>query len=153
VQNRLVPLGDLAAADKLAFYGENQGVFVWATEPAGDDPPVWVRLAEAGAPWRRESPSLSAFLIQLAILEAVFGAPFRASDDGVAKSTLGRLARLVAPVPLQDWESSAFRFYGGGGVVGFAAPEADVFSVWLGAKERIRFEPLDRIVGDWSNVS
>jgi len=153
-QNRLVGARELVADDgKVIFYVENQGVCVWATEAAGDDPPVYVRSESASAPWTLESETLSSFLIELAILEAVFGAPFGASHDGLDASDLARLARRVRPLALPPWQTSKTRFFGSGGVVGFAIEDGEASSVWIGAKDRVRLEPLEDLVADWSHVS
>jgi hypothetical protein len=152
-QNKLVSADELRAEDgKLVFYVENQGVCSWATEPVGDDPAVYVRASEWNAPWKHESDALSAFLVQMLFHEATFGAPFGASHDGLDARGLARLKKRVAPLPLRPWAASKTQFLGSGGVIGFVYPDADVFSVWLGAKERVRFEPLEDLVRDWTDV-
>lgn len=153
-QNRLVGAHDLAAEDgKVIFYVENQGVSTWAAGVEGADPPVYVRGESAIDPWVLETETLSSFLIELAIFEAVFGAPFGASHDGLESSELARLARRVRPLALPPWQTSKTRFFGSGGVVGFAIENGDVSSVWIGAKDRGRLEPLEDLVADWSHVS
>jgi hypothetical protein len=89
-----------ALAGKITFYIENQGVCVWATSADGEDPPVYKRMNEWDSPWVRESGSLSTFLIQALVLEAVFGAPFRASHDGLDARGLTELTRRLLPLPL-----------------------------------------------------
>jgi len=154
VQNRLVSREKLAVADgKLTFYVENQGVCAWATEATGDDPPVYVQHNDWKAPWKREADTLSGFLIQMMIQEAVFGAPFGASHDGVEAAELARLAKRVRPLPLAPWLSSKTRFFGSNGIVGFAFDNGDAFDVWLGAKDRARLEPIQDLVEDWTNVT
>lgn len=152
-QNRLVPPGDLAVEDdKLTFYVENQGVFRWATEPRGDDPPVYVRGSAWGAPWQKESGSLSAFLLQLLVLEATFAAPFGASHDALSPRALSSLEKRVRPLPLPPWASSGTRFYGSGGVIGFATPQGKERSIWLGAKDIARLDPLSSMLSRWPDV-
>jgi hypothetical protein len=152
-QNRLVAPGELELRDgKIVFYVENQGVCVWAVDAEGDDPAVYRRASEANAPWLLETWQLSSFLIELLVYEAVLGAPFSAGHDGVDVRALAKVARVVAPLPLPTWRASGVIFYGHGGVIGFAFPNGDVFEVRLGARERTRFEPLERIVADWTDI-
>lgn len=154
VQNRLVGPEKLEVVDdKVTFYVENQGVCVWATEATGEDPPVYVQQNDWNAPWKREADSLSGFIIQMMIEEAVFGAPFGASGDGVEAAKLARLAKHVRPLPLAPWLSSKTRFFGSNGIIGFAFESGDAFDVWLGAKDRARLEPIEDLVEGWTNVT
>lgn len=154
VQNRLVSPEQLEVVDdKVTFYIENQGVCVWATEATGDDPPVYVKQSDWNASWELEAHTLSGFIIQMMIHEAVLGAPFGASHDGLEATELAGLAKRVVPVPLTPWLSSKTRFFGSNGIVGFAFENADAFDVWLGAKERGRLEPIEDLVSEWTNVT
>ncbi|MEZ4337489.1 MAG: hypothetical protein R3B82_12785 [Sandaracinaceae bacterium] len=134
------------------FYAENQGVCLWATDRVGDDPPVYVRAGESSASWREESSSLSAFLLGLLVLEATFGAPFGASHDGLGAGELARLTKRIRPLPIPPWATSGTRFFGSGGVIGFATRESEEHSVWLGAEDRARFEPIEARLADWPDV-
>ena len=59
-QNHLVPASRLEGEDgKVVFYVENQGVYRWATEPAHDDPPVFIKESGGLGGWRKESETLS----------------------------------------------------------------------------------------------
>ncbi|MFF5229881.1 hypothetical protein [Dactylosporangium sp. NPDC000521] len=53
---------------RLLFGTENQGVFTMATEPGGDDPPVWFLRRGVGV--ERNPLSLSWFLLATALFEA-----------------------------------------------------------------------------------
>lgn len=141
-----------APSAKLVFYVENQGVWRWATEPDAEDPPVYVRSSEQSAPWEKESDSLSAFLIQALLLEATFGAPFGASHDGLKARELAKLTKKVRPLSIPSWTSSKTRFFGAGGVIGFATPQGPDAMVWIGAKERERLEPLEALLRDWPDT-
>ena len=155
VQNRLVPPDRVQRGeepDKLVFYLENQGVWTWATDPQGEDPPVYVRSNERGAPWQRESDSLSSFLIQVLLLEATFGAPFGASHDGLDARAMAKLTKKVKPLAIAPWSSTRTRFFGSGGVIAFASPQGAETAVWIGAKERERLEPVEALLGDWPDV-
>src|SRR5215470_13514893 len=75
-QDRWLPM--LQYVDnRLVFVWENQGVWVAATEPAGDDPPVWItedRLnRETQRAWRRLKKPLSHFLVSFVLQEVMFG--------------------------------------------------------------------------------
>jgi hypothetical protein len=61
----------------LVFVWENQGVWVAATEPTGDDPPVWVTEEcshrRERRVWRRLEQPLSHFLVSFVLQEVMFG--------------------------------------------------------------------------------
>ena len=81
------------------------------------------------------------------------GAALRGKHKGsVEAGELAKLARKVRPLKLGPWASTETRFYGSDGVIAFARPNADVFDIWLGAKERLRFEPLEGLVRAWPDV-
>lgn len=147
-QNRLVE--PVLEEGKLVFYVENQHVCSWATEPEGDDPPVYTRQNDFRAKWEREAASLSEFLLQMLLVEAVFGAPFYASDVAIADPK--PVLRRLRPLPLAAWESTGTRFHAASGVIAFTQPNGDGVDVWLGVRERERFEPLAKIVRDWEVV-
>ncbi|MBL9021671.1 MAG: hypothetical protein JNL21_05700 [Myxococcales bacterium] len=153
VQNRLVsPEGLVPGGEdgRLVFYVENQGVWTWATDPAGEDPPVYVRSNAPGAPWQKESDALAGFLIQVLLLEATFGAPFGASHDGLDARALSKLTKKVKALSIPSWSSR--RFFASAGVIGFATPQGPETAVWIGAKERERLEPLEALLEDWPDV-
>jgi hypothetical protein len=141
-----------ALVGKIGFYVENQGVSTWAIDAGREDPPVYKRTSEWDSPWVRESDSLSAFLIQVLVLEAVCGAPFNARHDGLGARGLAKLVKHVLPLPLPEWASDKTRFYGSAGVIGFSWPDGPDFHVWIGAKDRRRLEPLEKTVADWPDV-
>ena len=58
----------LDGAGRLLFGAENQGCFLRATEPEGDDPPVWFLREDAES--ERKPPSLSWFLLATVLFEA-----------------------------------------------------------------------------------
>lgn len=134
---------------KRIFYVENQGVCTWALEGEGEDPPVVVRQNEYGAAWQRESPSLSAFLVGVALFEATLAAPHRAHTDALSASQLRGLQKKVPALAFAAWSASKVRFLAGHGVIGFAAPDADVFQVDLAARDEHAFDPLARSLATW----
>lgn len=149
-QNTLILPGNLLEEDqKIAFYLENQGVCVWAVQVAGDDPPVSVRERQG---WTLETPTLSEFLIGLLIFEAVLGAPYSAHTEALDGRAFMKLKKRLKPFSLARWSTSKTQFFGGDGVSGFAMPNGEDFDVWIGAKDRVRLEPLEELVLEWSNV-
>lgn len=152
VHHRLVKPAEQVVEDgKRTFYVENQGVCRWAVEE-GDDPPVWMQGSTHGAPWLKEHDSLSAFLIQMLVLEATFGAPFGASHGALDGRSLKKVTKRLLPLPVGNWASSRTRFFGSNGVIGFAFANGADFDVWVGAKDRLFFEPLEELFADWENV-
>jgi hypothetical protein len=81
--------------DKLVFVAENQGVWEVATEPEGDDPPVWV--SDEGGPWVKLDDSLSRFLVTFTLHETAFGCEHRACSEGIL-NTLQEAGMHVAPL-------------------------------------------------------
>jgi hypothetical protein len=143
---------------RLVFYVENQGCITWATDPRGDDPPVYARTTDV---WERESPSLSAFLIQALLLEAVLSPPWAASHTALPTASLRRLQKKLPRFALGDWPVSGIEFFGGAGVIGVAIrggigiPMAgsEERQVFLGAVDRARFDPLEAMLRDWPEVT
>ena len=81
-QDHLVTFEGLSLVDgKLVFAYENQGVWRVATEPEGEDPPVWVSFEDG--PWRELEESLSVFLVTFVLHETVFSCTHRESADGM----------------------------------------------------------------------
>lgn len=149
-QNSLVAPANLVEEDgKLTFYIENQGVCVWAVEIEGDDPPVRVREEKGFTP---ESPTLSEFLIGLLLFEAVLGAPFSAHTDALDGRSFMKLKKRLKPFSIARWSTSKTQFFGGDGVSGFAMPNGEDFDVWIGARDRVRLEPFEELVSEWSSV-
>jgi hypothetical protein len=72
--------------DRLVFVWENQGVWVAATERAGDDPPVWItedcshRVTRQV--WRQLEKPLSHFLVSFVLQELMFGSELVAVAPG-----------------------------------------------------------------------
>src|SRR5205085_714636 len=64
---------EVEADGKMTFYAENQGIYIWATLPEGDDPPVWGQF-QGFEPWAEEEVTLSGFLIQACLFEAILHA-------------------------------------------------------------------------------
>jgi hypothetical protein len=93
----------------LAFYVEDQGVYAWATELEGTDPPVWGARDLYSAEWLPEEEPLSRFLLQVVLFAAAFGAA-----EGAAAANLGPapheelVSRLVA-LPLGAWRCPSTR--------------------------------------------
>jgi hypothetical protein len=153
-QNTLVRAAELTVEDgKVVFYVENQGCCTWAIEPGSDDPPVFVRFDSAD-PWFQEAPTLSGFLIQAVIFETVLCAPFfGASTDCASASELRRLRRRLKPVPLPPWAwNGGTEFFASNGIVGFASPNSDLFTIELAAHDREPFEQFEELFSEWPNV-
>jgi hypothetical protein len=83
--------------NRLVFVCENQGVWVAATERAGDDPPVWISEEcshrETQQVWRRLEKPLSHFLVSFVLQELMFG-----SLVAVAPSALEKFEGAGLPV-------------------------------------------------------
>jgi len=131
----LCPPYALAEPRRIVFYRENQGVYYWATEPAGQDPPVYGAWDIAG-PWTEEQPRLSAFLVQAALFETILGAECSVAAAWVPAEALRQLLGTLQEVPLGAWRWPSYptRFYAGGEVLLVVCPNDDSFSVWAAAR-------------------
>jgi hypothetical protein len=87
--------------NRLVFVWENQGVWVAATECAGDDPPVWITEdcshRETQQVWRQLEKPLSHFLVSFVLQELMFGSELVAVAPG-ALETFERAGMPVEPV-------------------------------------------------------
>lgn len=118
-QNRIVPADRLDwHGDKCVFYVENQDVVVWGVAEAdldSPDPCVWERENVDDAVWLEAAPTLSIFLVQLAIFETTFGCLHGASAIGLeaaaADAVMSHFHRL--PMPRWHWVHYPMQFYAG----------------------------------------
>lgn len=155
VQNRLLGPRDLVVeGGRVVFHVENQGVYLWATEPEGDDPPVWGRFADRKR-WRRQGSTLSGHLILACLLEAILATHHRASIAWADRATLDRVTAPLRRVPLGswDWPARPGRYWAGGGAFVFACPNespggGEDSSIWVGARSRQPLAYLKPIVDD-----
>ena len=125
VQNHLLGPDEVQVQDgKLVFWVENQGVWVWACDRAGDDPLVFDRENEPGAPWQPTGAALSEFLLQVAVFEAVMGARLFAAGAGLTPGQLDAALAPLRPLPMSAWHWPAgeHRLYAGPGLLAFAGP-------------------------------
>jgi hypothetical protein len=154
-QNHLLAPDELQIEeDRAVFYVENQGVYLWSTALEGDDPPVWGRFNDQES-WTREEGSLSSFLIQIVLFEAIMVAPNGASLGWGNERILERLVNAMPQLPLGDWQwpYSPSRFYGRGGAFMFAAPNGQYrgesgYSIWIGAKSALPLQFLHGVADD-----
>lgn len=113
-QNALYPSDQLRTDPHeglLVFAAENQGNFSWMIDPDEDDPVVWMVGQHEKPVAERES--LSGFLVQFCLLEALMSAPLNAfcwsePDVDQRKVTAG-----LREVPLAPWlwPSDPTRFF------------------------------------------
>jgi hypothetical protein len=112
-QNILLGIDELVPDEgRLIFFRECQGVFEWATEPNGDDPPVWIRNDGS---WTPVDAPLSGFAIQMVLAEAITCSPCGAWTI-VSEPTAQRLLSRLEPLPLGEWmwPPGTARFYARG---------------------------------------
>jgi hypothetical protein len=165
--NRLLPPRELAPdGDKELFYIEEQAVWVWGIDRNrldAPDPPVWGRENEPGTPWFQDAPSVSVFLLQLAVMNAASAAPHGASAAWLSPDDTDRAFAPLQELALPAWHWPAYpsRFYAGDDAVAFAGPNVgspdevvEYLSVCVGAltADALRFvEP--HLTGAWEYCS
>jgi hypothetical protein len=161
-QNELLGPNELSQAEgRIVFYVENQGVFAWATEPSGEDPPVWGRWNEPGEEWQREEEPLSRFLIQAVLFEATLQAPFRASAAWLEPDELARALDPLEPLPYGAWRWPGYptRFHGAQDIVAVVMPNTteeddSSSSMFVGARTDEAIAFLEDVVDDsWEYYS
>lgn len=149
VQNELVtPRLD---GERMVFYVENQGVYEWA---AVDDR-VWGR-AYGDPDWVEEDASLTAFILELLVFEAIMGADHGASVADLSRESLDAVVAPLDPLPHGAWRWPSYptRFFvGGRGVLAMASPDppgedAGSLTVLLGAREAEASGYLDEVVDE-----
>ncbi|MGH3763053.1 hypothetical protein [Actinophytocola sp.] len=143
---------------KLVFWEENQGVWLWATAPDGDDPPVYDRENVDGDSWQPTGESLSTFLLHVAVFEAIMGASHGACASWVSAAALAEILAPLRPLPMPEWRWPApgHRLHAADGLLAFSGPNpgpgevaetAATHEVWLAADEPGRLayltEPAD----------
>ena len=124
---------------RMLFYGENQWCYEWATQPTGNDPPVYGRY-NATDPWQPEGMSLSEFLIQVCLFEAVMcHCRYGASSAWIDADLLNEIAKTMRPLPIGRWGWCGTEFWTDNGAFAFVADNGESqgrrgYSIWIGAK-------------------
>jgi hypothetical protein len=144
------------ADDKLVFYVENQGVWQVATQPEGEDPPVWARINESAEPWVVQETTLSIALIHAFVLEAILNAPYGATASCVGREIVDWLAGQVADVPVPGFRlmglPSRLLAAGGAFAVVFQYENLEEFDVYVGAKTEQALGFLALRPGIWADA-
>ena len=109
---------------KLVFWREHQDVYEWAADPDHDDPLVYERATVEGEPWHPTGIRLSAFLVSVAVFEAVLGAQhcLHTADltEAERDALLAPLRRLPMPGP-----TVGAQLYAGHDILAFVGPHDD----------------------------
>jgi hypothetical protein len=155
MHNQLVRPEELIIEDgKIVFLVENQGVCLWATEPDGEDPRVWYRNNTAGEPWIEESETLSGFLIQAVLFEAIMHAQFGASATALAADTVQAILARVAPLGNERWNWGGARFFARDGALVMTMENDGACDVWLAAKTPFALVQFEDLVSEsWDRVA
>lgn len=143
---------------RLVFWVENQGVWLWATTAGGDDPPVYDRENVDGEPWQPTGVALSAFLLHVAVFEAVMSCQHGASASWVSLTQWEAILAPLRPLPMPDWRwpAAGHRLYAADGLLAFCGPNpgpgetaetATLREVWVAADEPAGLAYLTGIEG------
>lgn len=162
VQNQLLAPPRLHN-DRLVFYVENQGVYEWATEAsAGNDARVWGREPDE-TEWTEEEPTLSAFIIELLVFEAIMASTHGASVAWLPAERISDALDALEPFPFGSWRWPDYptRFYAGSDrqlavVMPNRVPSdpRDDVSVLIAAQDSPALAYLDSIVDEsWDHFS
>ncbi|WP_157437857.1 hypothetical protein [Actinoplanes subtropicus] len=124
-QNRVLDAESAWTEDgKLVFWVENQGVWLWAVDPTGDDPEVYDRENTPGQPWQPTGVALSVFLVHVAVFEAIMGAQAGASAAWITSQRLDQVLSPLSPIPgaAWRWPCPMHQLYAGDGLLAMAGP-------------------------------
>jgi hypothetical protein len=128
---------------KLVFWVENQEVVLWAADRDGDDPMVYERVNVDDEPWHPTGVPLSAFLLNIAILEACMGgASCTAYAEGLNEA---QTADCLAPLRPMPYPGPTYRgqLYAGPQVLGFATGSpGDQWYLYLAARTSTAIQQL-----------
>lgn len=113
---------------KLVFLIETQGVWLWATEAEGDDPPVWGRMNEEDEPWVQVSTSLSEFLLATTLYQSMRQSLYHSGNHSVIfRPEMDRIMSALPPYPLAGWccygPGCRGQFYGRDGAFMFVSDD------------------------------
>lgn len=82
---------------------EAQAVWLWGVRSGHDNPPVFERENEPGAPWTATGERLDEFLWHFAVVEAVFGARYGLAANNVTTQQLARFTRPWVAIEAKVW--------------------------------------------------
>lgn len=103
------------------FWLENQGGYEWAYEAGESDPLVFERATVDGEPWHATDVRLSAFLISVAVFEAIMGAEHQLYLDGISHGSHEALLAPLRPLPMPGPTVDA-QLHAGDGLLAFTGP-------------------------------
>lgn len=161
VQNRVVaPYPDEHDTSVQIFWVENQDVWLWGYRAdSGDDPIVLDRENEQGKPWETTNTPLSQFLLQVAVFEALMGAPYGGCAIDISKEPIDQITRPLVSLPTRAWHwlNDAGLWVGDGILVmsavndrpGTPAIPTARWWVQIGATSEDRLRYLDSLAVDW----
>jgi hypothetical protein len=167
-QNQLLtPDQTWSERDTVVFWVENQGVWLWGTRQAGDDPPVYDRENVPGAPWQSTGQPLSAFLLHVAVFEAIMTARHSAMASWLTPAQRDLVLAPLRPLPMPAWRwpAAGHRLHAGAGLLALAGPNGvgdtmgettgdttDLHEAWLAAQDPTALAYLAQIDGvDWDD--
>ena len=160
-QNHVRTVNELTREDnKVVFYVENQGVWLWAYEEVGEDPIVFDRENERRTRWESTRTRLSRFVYELTVFEAVLSADECATAVDLTHEQLDRIVERLRPVDMVPWRwpGPEHRLWIGDGLLAFAGvndlpgtpilPDT-LYDVFLAAQRPQNLAYLDALHIEW----
>ena len=156
--NQLIKLAHLNVDNEgyIEFYRENQGVFVWATEPSIEDPPVFGRGSDTES-WVLQMDRLSDFLLFVVIFEAIYQAPWTAHGS-ISRRAFAELTEPLFKVEVTHslWQGEPCDIYHGRGLIvwRWRSDRHEALPVMLGALTESKIEyvkPLGNWIWNWGS--
>src|SRR5262245_15332940 len=142
----------------LVFYGENQWVYEWATDPTGEDPPVHGRF-RGETKWQAQEMRLSEHLILACLFEGIMcHSTYSASAAWLPEKELFWIINRIPPVSINPWKWNTARFYAHRGAFMMSMENGIIdgtmgYSIWVGAKKKSPLEFLHEIIDyGWEQV-
>jgi hypothetical protein len=133
-------------------YVEDQAVWLWGVDPDDPEGEVSERPNDASGEWTGTGEPLCDFLLHVAVLEAVMGAPALVRLDSATASVLGSVTSTLEPAPVRPWRwpGPEHRLWYGENVVAFscANPGPEGHTVFIGARTDAALAPFVRLTRD-----
>jgi len=163
VQNHL-PTSLTRDQDKVVFYVENQGVWLWGFEPGAADPAVWDRENQPDRAWQPTGESLSTFLLHAAVFEAILGAAVGAVAIDMNRDQMDQALGPMRPAPLPAWRwpGPETRIYCNDKLLAFAGVNAKPgspvgpesrYEIYVAANDAEDLAYLDSLPIEWEQNS
>ncbi|MBN2210666.1 MAG: hypothetical protein JW709_04645, partial [Sedimentisphaerales bacterium] len=143
-------------ADRITFYIESQGVYIWQTEILEENPKVYISENIKPQKWLLEEERLSGFIYQMLLFEAIMGADYHCMASWIDKESLESILEkwIEAPVKAWQWPSYPSIFYYTQDALAMSYPNEQGFTFQCGSNNKDALKFMDKYIDDnWEDVA